>query len=75
MSVLTDWQCESVIEEMRTMGIDGPLTYGHVRRVYKTLKLIVKPTGQYALFAFADYFRKHPPDAVSLLGEVVADDP
>ena len=74
MNPLTDAVCEMVIDELRTMGIDGPLTYGHVRVTYKKLKLIVKPTGQYALFAFADYFRKHPPDSVSLLGDLVRDD-
>jgi hypothetical protein len=71
---LTDYVCNEVIRELRLLDIEGPLTHQTIRLTYKKLGLIVTPLGQYALFAFAEHFRNHPTDPVSLLGDVVRDE-
>jgi len=74
---LGDGVCDEIIAQLRPYDIPGysMISRRLVRHVAATkLFLTDKPTSPYSLFLFREYFREHPPDAVSLLGDVVRDD-
>ena len=71
---LSDAVCDFVIEEMAKAHGFKNISRLRVQIAYQEIDIYAAATSQYGLFAFARFFLTHPPDPVSLLGDVVRDD-
>ena len=71
---LADATCDFMIAELEKAHGFKNITRQRVQAAYQAVGTSGPVTRQYSLFVFAHYFRTHPPDAVSFLGDVVRDD-
>lgn len=74
---LSDDVCDEIIKKLRAYKLPGfeLISRGLLRRVIaESMHFTDKPTSRYSLFLLREYFRDHPPDLVTLLGDVVRDE-